>query len=134
VNASMSLVTRLLTGFAGLGLSLAALGIYGATARMVAQRTDEIGLRIALGAQLRNVFGLVFASGARIVAIGVGIGLVGTFALSRVIGSVLPGMEIGGASAGVAAMGLLTAVALLACYFPARRAARVDPIVALRNE
>ena len=134
VTSSISLVARLLTVFALLGLLLAALGIYGAMTRMVAQRTDEIGLRMALAAQVRNVLGLVLASGARIVAIGVAIGLVGAFALSRLLGSMLPSMETSSGLVGSAATALLTAVALLACYLPARRATRVDPIVALRSE
>jgi ABC-type antimicrobial peptide transport system permease subunit len=117
-----------------LGLLLAALGIYGAMTRMVAQRSDEIGLRMALGAQVRNVLGLVLASGARIVAIGVAIGLAGAFALSRLLGSVLPTMETSSGLVGSGATALLIAVALLACYLPARRATRVDPIVALRSE
>ena len=102
--------------------------------RMVAQRTDEIGLRMALGAQVRNVLGLVLGSGVRIVAIGVGVGLVGALALSRLLGTMLPGMETNGLLVGSAATASLTAIALLACYLPARRATHVDPIVALRNE
>lgn len=134
VTTSMSLVARLLTVFAVLGLLLAALGIYGAMTRMVAQRTDEIGLRMALGAQARNVLGLVLASGARIVGIGIAIGLVGAFALSHLLGSMLPSMETSSGLVGSGATAILTAVALLACYLPARRATRVDPIVALRSE
>jgi putative ABC transport system permease protein len=134
VTSSVSLVARLLTAFALLGLLLATLGIYGAMTRMVAQRTDEIGLRMALGAQVGNVLGLVLASGARIVAIGIGIGVAGAFALSRLLGSMLPSMETSSPWVGSAATVLLTAVALIACYLPARRAARVDPIVALRSE
>ena len=134
VTSSVSLVARLLAVFAVLGLLLAALGIYGAMTRMVAQRTDEIGLRMALGAQVRNVLGLVLASGARIVAIGVAFGLVGAFALSRLLGSVLPSMETSSGLVGSGATVLLSAVALLACYLPARRATRVDPIAALRSE
>jgi predicted permease len=134
VTASMSLVTRLLIAFALLGLLLAALGIYAAMTRMVAQRTDEIGLRMALGAQGRNVLGLVLFSGARIVMIGMGIGLVGAFALSRLLESVLPSMEMDNAVAGSAATAVLGALALLACYVPARSATHVSPIVALRGE
>jgi predicted permease len=134
VTTSMSLVSKLLMAFAVLGLLLAALGIYGAMTRMVAQRSDEIGLRMALGAQVRNVLGLVLGSGVRIVAIGVGIGLVGAVALSRLLGSMLPGMETNGLLVGSAATAILTAIALLACYLPARRATHVDPIMALRSE
>ena len=134
VTTSMSLVARLLTAFALLGLLLAALGIYGALTRMVAQRTDEIGLRMALGAQARNVLGLVMVSGARVVACGVGIGFVGAFGLSRVLGAMLPSMENSIGLIAAAATATLTAVALLACYLPARHATQVDPMVALRSE
>jgi predicted lysophospholipase L1 biosynthesis ABC-type transport system permease subunit len=134
VTSSVSIVARLLTVFAVLGLLLAALGIYGAMTRMVAQRSDEIGLRMALGAQVRNVLGLVLASGARIVGIGIATGLVGAFALSRLLGSMLPSMETSSGLMGSGATVLLITVALLACYLPARRATRVDPIEALRSE
>ena len=134
VTTSMSLVTRLLSAFAVLGLLLSALGIYGAMARMVAQRTDEIGLRMALGARARHALGLVFASGGRLVALGIAFGLAGAFGLSRLLASVFPSMQIDSGIAGLSATGILAAAALLACYLPARRAARIDPIVALRSE
>jgi predicted permease len=133
VTTSMSLMTRLLAAFAGLGLLLAAVGVYGAMTRTVAQRTDEIGLRMALGAQARDVLGLVLRSTARVVATGVGIGLVGAFALSRMLGAVLPGMAVDTRAVAVIATAVLIAAAFLACYLPARRATRVDPIVALRT-
>jgi putative ABC transport system permease protein len=110
------------------------LGIYGAMTPMVAQRTDEIGLRMALGAQARNVLGLVFASGGRLVAIGLGIGLFGALALSRLLASLLPAMEVNRGTVGLWATVILAAAATLACYLPARRATHVDPMVALRSE
>ena len=133
VTASMSLMTRLLVAFAALGLLLAAVGIYGAMTRMVAQRTDEIGLRMALGAQARDVLGLVLRSTARVVAAGLAIGLVGAFGLSRMLGAVLPGMATDTSVVGVIAGAVLIAAAFIACYLPARRATLVDPMVALRT-
>jgi predicted permease len=134
VTSSVSLVLRLLGGFAVLGVLLAALGIYGAMTRMVAQRTSEIGLRIALGAQIRSVLGLVLRSGARLTAIGLGIGLAGAVGLSRLLASVFPSMEIDDGLAAGMALAVLMLVALASCYLPARRAARVDPVVALHTD
>jgi predicted permease len=134
VTSQMRLMQQLLLAFAALGLLLASLGIYGAMTRMVAQRTNEIGLRMALGAQVMNVLGLVFRSGVRIVAIGAGVGLFGAVALSRLLASVLPTMETDSALVGVAGAFVLVAVALVACYLPARRATLVNPIEALRTE
>ena len=134
MTSQMRLCQQLLVAFAVLGLLLAGLGIYGAMTRMVAQRTSEIGLRMALGAQVVDVLGLVFASGVRIVALGAGAGLLGAFALSRLLASVLPTMETDAALVGVAGAVLLVAVALVACYVPARRATQVNPIEALRAE
>jgi putative ABC transport system permease protein len=134
VTTSMSVVTRLLLAFAALGLVLAALGIYGAMTRMVAQRTDEIGLRMALGARARDVFRLVMRSAARVVVTGLAIGLVGALGLSRLLGAVLPSMAIDTGGVSVVAAGVLIAAAFVACYLPARRATLVSPIVALRGE
>jgi ABC-type antimicrobial peptide transport system permease subunit len=134
VTTSMSLIAHLLTAFAALGLLLAALGLYGAMARMVAQRTDEIGLRMALGAQVRDVVAVVLGSGSRVIATGMGLGLVGAFGLSAGLGALLPSMARDTGAAGAIATVALAAVAGLACYLPARRAATVDPMVALRNE
>ena len=134
VTSQMRLCQQLLVGFAVLGLLLASLGIYGAMTRMVAQRTGEIGVRMALGAQVSNVVGLVFGSGSRIVFIGTGAGLLGAFGLSRLLASTLPTMQTDGGLVGLAGTGLLVAVALAACYLPARRATRVNPIDALRAD
>jgi putative ABC transport system permease protein len=134
ITSQMFLVQQLLFAFAVLGLFLAAVGIYGAMTRLVVQRTDEIGLRMALGAQVTNVIGVVLGSAARIVGIGATIGLLGAIGLSRLLASVLPSMESDDAIVGAAAAMLLVVIALLACYLPARRAAHVDPIVALRSE
>lgn len=124
----------MLSGLGGLGLLLASLGIYGVIAGFVVQRTNEIGVRMALGAQIHDVLWLVLRQGLRLTFIGSVIGLIGAFAVARVIASIAPGL--GGndplAIAGVTA--LLVAVASLACWLPARRAARVDPLIALRCE
>ena len=134
VTSQMRLCQQLLTAFAALGVVLAGVGIYGAMARMVAQRTNEIGLRLALGAQVSSVVALVFGSGVRIVGLGAVAGLVGAFGLSRLLASVLPMMRTDGTLVGVAGAGLLVAIALIACYAPARRATRVNPIEALRAD
>jgi putative ABC transport system permease protein len=126
--------TRLLTTFALLALALTAVGIYGVMAYAVTQRTHEIGLRMALGAGSREIFGLVMRQGARITILGVAIGLACAWALTRFLANLLFGVKVHDPATFVVVAGLLAAIALLASYIPARRATKVDPMVALRYE
>jgi predicted permease len=126
--------TLLLALFAFLALSLASIGIYGVMAYAVAQRTREIGIRLALGAQRKDVFGLVIGRGLGIAIVGVAFGLAGTVMLTRVMSGLLYEVTPTDPAILAAVSLVLTGVALLACYLPARRATRVDPMVALRYE
>jgi ABC-type lipoprotein release transport system permease subunit len=124
----------LLSIFAGLALTLAAVGIYGVMAYAVAQRTREMGVRLALGAQPRDILGMVLLGGGKLAAFGIVLGLAGALALNRLLRSQLYGVSAHDplTYAGVAL--LLGIVAFVACYLPARRATRVDPLIALRYE
>jgi putative ABC transport system permease protein len=128
-------LTMLLLGiFAGLALLLAAVGIYGLISYAVTQRTHEIGIRMALGANSRNVLGMVVGDSIRMIAIGVGVGLAAAFFLTRFMRSLLFGVSETDPVTFAVIPALLAAVALAATYIPARRATRVDPMVALRHE
>ncbi|MFB3920472.1 MAG: ABC transporter permease [Terriglobia bacterium] len=124
----------LLTLFAGFGLLLAAVGIYGVIAFLVSQRTQEIGIRMALGAQRPDILRLVFRQGMGIILAGVALGLVGALGLTRFLASQLYNVRpTDPLTLGIASLSL-AAITGLACFFPARRATKVDPIVALRYE
>ena len=123
-----------LGGFALLALTLAAVGIYGVMSYVVAQRTHEIGIRIALGASLRNILGLVLKNALRMTVAGILLGAAGAFALTRLLKSLLFGVVPTDIPTFVVVCLSLVVVALLACYLPARRATKVDPLVALRNQ
>jgi len=125
---------RLLTLFAALALLIAAIGIYAVLAYSVTQRTREIGLRIALGAQPGNVLGLVVKEGMKVGLIGVGAGLLGALAVSRAMSSLVYGVPVRDPLTFTSVAIALTVIALVACFIPARRAAKVDPMVALRYE
>jgi putative ABC transport system permease protein len=124
----------LLATFSGIALFLAAIGIYGVMAYSVAQRTQEIGVRMALGARPLHVLRLVFGQSLGMLLMGTVIGLAGAFALTRLMRTLLFEITATDPLTYVSVIGLLTVVALLACYIPARRAAKVDPLIALRYE
>jgi putative ABC transport system permease protein len=124
--------TSLLTGFSVVALLMAAVGIYGLIQYSIATRTQEIGLRIAVGAQDRDIFRMIIGEGLTLSLIGVAIGLLGALWLGRAGSSLLFGVAAGDPLTFTTVSLLLTAVAIAACYFPARRAMKVDPIVALR--
>jgi putative ABC transport system permease protein len=132
--APRRLITQLLGFFSALALTLSALGLYGVIAYSVGQRTQEIGIRMAVGAQRGDVLGLILKGGLRLVALGVVVGLLGSFALTGVLQSLLFGVKAHDPLifAGIAA--LLVGVGAVACLFPALRATRIDPISALRAD
>lgn len=131
---NISLLGTLLGAFAVLGLVLAAIGIYGVISYTVAQRTGEIGIRLALGAQTRNVLWLVLSKGAMLILIGSTLGFVGAYFVGWFLATNLPTLPTRDPLALTGITLTLVAVALAACYFPARKASKVDPMVALRHE
>lgn len=133
-TSSRRLGMTLLTVFAGLALLLATLGIYGVLAYFVVQHTQEIGVRMALGAQRSDILKLVLKKGMALALLGVAIGLIGAFALTRLMASLLYGVGSADPLTYASIAILLTVVAFLACYLPARRATKVDPMTALVYE
>jgi putative ABC transport system permease protein len=132
--AARRLSMILLSGFSMLALALACVGIYGVISYLVAQRTREIGVRIALGAQRSEIMRLILAEGAGMAGIGVAIGAGAALALTRLMSSQLFGVTSHDPLTFVGVAGVMVSVAIAACYVPARRATRVDPVIALRSE
>jgi ABC-type antimicrobial peptide transport system permease subunit len=131
---SISLLGSLLGAFAVVGLMLAAIGIYGVVSYTVVQRTGELGIRLALGAQRRDVMWLVLGKGAFLVVSGALLGVAGAYAVSRALIALIPSLPTRDPlTIGITSLALV-AVALVACYIPARRATKVDPLIALRSE
>jgi predicted permease len=134
-SVSTRRITLILLGlFSGLALVLAAIGIYGVVSYSVSRRTHEIGVRMALGAQRESVLRMILDQGAKIALIGVAIGLLAALGLTRLMSTLLYGISAADPLTFAAVAAVLAAAALLACYIPARRAMRVDPMVALRYE
>lgn len=130
----LTLLRNILGAFALVGVGLAATGIFGVIARNVAQRRGEIGIRMALGANVRDIVSMILRSGLRLTTIGGLLGVLGAIALSHLVAMIMPELQTNGTVVLGAALLLLTLVALVACYLPARAAAKIDPVIALRSE
>jgi len=133
-NYQIAIPRDILTLFAVLGLCLASVGIYGVIARTMAQRTNEFAIRFALGAHARDISRLVLGSGVKLALLGSTIGLIGAFAVTHILAAVNSGMRFNSTSTMLGTTVFLIAVALVACWLPARRAGRINPIDALRAE
>ncbi len=133
-NYQLGVLRDMLSIFAVLGLGLAALGIYGVIARTMGQRSSEFAIRLALGASVRNITRMVLGSGVKLAFIGSVIGLLGAVGISRLLRAAWPGMQFDNVPVMAGATGFLVAVALIACYMPARTASRISAVEALRLE
>lgn len=133
-NYQLAVLRDMLSGFAVLGLALAALGIYGVIARTVALRTNEFGIRLALGAQVNDIIRLVLSSGTRLALYGAALGLIGAYGIAQLLSASFPNMSIDQGPVLLVTTLILITVALLASYVPARRASKISPTEALRAE
>jgi putative ABC transport system permease protein len=133
-NSQTAILRDMLTAFAIVGLGLASLGIYGVIARTMAQRSGEFAIRFAMGACIADITRIVLIAGLRLAACGMAVGFVGAVGLARLLGSMNSGMHFANPAAFIAPVLLLVLIALVACWLPARRAARINPIEALRAE
>ncbi|WP_438483112.1 ABC transporter permease [Oleiharenicola lentus] len=133
-TANYTLIGWILTAFALLGLGLAAIGLYGVISGYVAQRTTEIGIRMALGAEIRDVLRLVLGQGLRLAALGIVLGLVGVWWVASLLSTLIPALPAAEPITALAVTGALLATASLACWLPARRAASINPITAMRAD
>jgi len=134
LTANQRLVARLVGLWALAGMGLASIGLYGIVAFTVSRRTHELGIHMALGAQRQDVMRMVMVQGLKLSLIGSGLGLIGSLVISRILFTSLHGISPFDPIAFAGAAGVLIGTALLACYMPARRAARIDPMEALRYE
>ncbi|MQA89798.1 MAG: FtsX-like permease family protein [Gemmatimonas sp.] len=134
ILSALEIQLLLVSAFAILAAALAAIGLFGVVAYLVARRTREIGIRIALGALPGQILRDVVREGALLAGIGIAVGVVAATALTRLLGGLVYGVEVLDPLTFVGVTALLAAVALVATYLPARRAARVDPLIALRHE
>jgi putative ABC transport system permease protein len=132
--APRKLITGILGSFSTLALGLAAIGLYGVIAYSVSQRTREIGIRLAVGAQRGDVLNLVIGEGLRLAGIGITLGLAGAFCLTRILQNQLHGVTASDPLTFALIAAILGLVTLIACFLPARRALKIDPLIALRNE
>lgn len=133
-NYQLGVLRDMLAGFAVLGIGLASMGIYGVIARLMALRTNEFGLRLALGAQVGDIARMVLATGVRLALAGAVLGMLGAWGVCRLLASAFPNMRLESLSALMGSAGILAAVAMAACLIPARRAGRISPVSALRAE
>jgi ABC-type antimicrobial peptide transport system permease subunit len=131
---NLIVVGNMLTGFAAVGLALAAVGLYGVISHLVAQRTSEFGIKLALGAQPRDLLAEVLKRGLQLAGIGLVVGLAGAWGIGRFLASFMPRLAASDPLGILGVAGILLIVALIACFIPARRATKVDPLTALRTE